>query len=79
MNISKILIANRGEVAIRIARAAHGLGLQTLAIYAEDDVAALHAKRATHKRAGLAACLVTGSFGLSRRAPQVPKIGARRD
>ncbi len=33
----KLLIANRGEIAIRIARAAADLGIQTVAIYSTDD------------------------------------------
>ncbi len=42
----KILIANRGEVAIRIARAADGLGIKTVAVYAPEDVASLHLTQA---------------------------------
>ena len=38
----KILIANRGEIAIRILRAAQDLGIQTVSVYARDDVGALH-------------------------------------
>ncbi|HEX6241071.1 MAG TPA: carboxyl transferase domain-containing protein, partial [Polyangiales bacterium] len=41
-SFDKLLIANRGEVAIRIARAAEELGIPTLAVYAEDDASALH-------------------------------------
>ncbi|UZD66091.1 acetyl-CoA carboxylase family protein [Marinobacter sp. AN1] len=40
--MEKILIANRGEIAIRIIRAARQLGFQTLAVYAPDDSEALH-------------------------------------
>ena len=39
---SKILIANRGEIAIRVMRAANELGLRTVAIYAEEDKLGLH-------------------------------------
>ena len=44
--MKKLLIANRGEIAIRIARAAKESGLSTVAIYAEDDAASLHVQRA---------------------------------
>ncbi|MFP6774927.1 MAG: carboxyl transferase domain-containing protein [Alphaproteobacteria bacterium] len=46
MSISAILIANRGEIAIRIARAAADLGLRTVAVYSEDDAESLHLKAA---------------------------------
>jgi acetyl-CoA carboxylase biotin carboxylase subunit len=42
--IQKILIANRGEIAVRVCRAAHELGIATVAIFSEADRAALHVK-----------------------------------
>lgn len=42
MRISKILIANRAEIAIRIARAAADLGIATVAVYSMDDAKSLH-------------------------------------
>jgi acetyl-CoA carboxylase biotin carboxylase subunit len=46
---SKILIANRGEIALRIIRAAKELGLKTVAVYSESDRTALHALLADEK------------------------------
>src|SRR6202008_4834950 len=43
---SKILIANRGEIAIRIIRACEELGIATVAVYSELDREAPHVKRA---------------------------------
>ncbi len=42
MPISKILVANRSEIAIRVFRAANELGLETVAVWAEEDKLALH-------------------------------------
>ncbi|MBP9732801.1 MAG: acetyl-CoA carboxylase biotin carboxylase subunit [Candidatus Omnitrophica bacterium] len=42
----KILIANRGEVALRINRAAHDLGIKTVAVYSQADKDSLHVKAA---------------------------------
>lgn len=44
--IGKILIANRGEIAVRILRTAKKLGIQTVAIYADDDRESLHVSMA---------------------------------
>ena len=41
-SFKKILIANRGEIAIRIMRAANEMGKRTVAIYAEEDKLGLH-------------------------------------
>ena len=41
-----LLIANRGEVAIRVARAAAELGIRTVAVFSEDDIQSLHNRKA---------------------------------
>ena len=44
--IRKILIANRGEIAIRIIRACREMGIETVAVYSEADREALHTQLA---------------------------------
>ena len=48
MGISRILIANRGEIALRIHRAAHEMGIETVAVHSTADESAMHVRLADH-------------------------------
>ena len=51
MSVTRLLIANRGEIAIRIARAAAELGIHTVAVYSDDDALSLHVSKTDDRRA----------------------------
>ena len=71
--LKKILIANRGEIAVRIARALHDLGCASVAVFAQDDAGALHTQLADHAVAlqatGPAAYLDGAALIVAARAP----------
>lgn len=46
MKIQRLLVANRGEIALRIMRTARRMGIQTIAVYSEADANALHVQYA---------------------------------
>ncbi|MBT2134145.1 acetyl-CoA carboxylase biotin carboxylase subunit [Croceibacterium sp. LX-88] len=48
MPISRLLIANRGEIALRIHRAAHEMGIETVAVHSTADTDAMHVRLADH-------------------------------
>ena len=45
--IKKLLVANRGEIAVRIVRACAELGIESVAVYTDADRHALHVKKAS--------------------------------
>ena len=56
--IKSLLVANRGEIAIRVARAAAGLGVETVGVYAPADAMALHTRLTTQSKALTAIALL---------------------
>ena len=45
--MKRILIANRGEIALRIMATAHRMGIETVAVYSDADAHSLHVQQAT--------------------------------
>ena len=67
MEFKRLLVANRGEIAIRIMRAAAELGIETVAIYSEDDAQSLHTRKADARIRCMAAASAAYLDGGSNR------------
>ena len=87
--IQKVLVANRGEIAIRIFRACHDLGIHTVAIYSNEDTYSLFRTKADEaylvgeKKSPLGAYLdIPGIIGSGqaprRRPPSIPATASCR-
>ena len=61
---NKILIANRGEIAVRIIRACREMGIQTVAVYSEADKEALHTQLADESVCIASACVATVALNI---------------
>ncbi len=72
-SMNKILIANRGEIAVRVIRTARDMGFRTVAVYSEADAGALHVKEADQ-----AVCIGAAAVGESYLVPEKILDAAKR-
>src|SRR5437899_3606715 len=74
--VRRILVANRGEIAIRVFRSAHELGIRTVAIYSYEDRFALHRFKADEAyRVGKAGEPIRAYLDISRIVELAREVG----
>ena len=76
MSFGKLLIANRGEVAVRIIRACKELGIRTVAVYSEADEGAMHVRLADEAYLLGAAPAAESYLNVGRIAEAIKESGA---
>ncbi|GIR72148.1 MAG: hypothetical protein CM15mP74_33990 [Halieaceae bacterium] len=72
--ITKVLVANRGEIAVRVMRTARDLGFRTVSVYSEADADALHVQVADQAVCGASA--VGESYLVAEKILDAAKTGA---
>ena len=91
--LKRVLIANRGEIALRVLRACRELGIETVAVYSQADAEALHVQLATqsvcigpakasesylNQTALLTAALATPAMDFCLKTPTLPTPAPQR-
>ena len=79
--IRRLLIANRGEIAVRVARTAREMGIETVGVYAEADAGAFHTRnvdRAVSLGPGTPAETYLSIAGTALRMRSTPDTGFSR-
>src|SRR5262245_21332490 len=73
----RILIANRGEIAVRVIHACRELGVETVAVYSEADRAALHVQYADYAVLIGPPCSAESYLGIAKIIEAAKKTGAK--
>lgn len=76
MSIQKLLVANRGEIAVRIIRACGELGIRTVAVYSEPDAEAMHRRLADESYPIGPAAATESYLNIGRMIEALEKSGA---